>query len=173
VRSLSLLFFFLLALAAVPAVAGAQDPQVNAPPGNSGIDEYLETVPGAEGNRPARPGGVGNGPGKPGQPGSNGGGSRAVPPAVRRELERTAEGRKALALAESGAPSERAAGRTGAAGLQPSQAQDQAPGGGPLSAIAKSLTGSEGDGLGLGLPLLLLGSALTIGLLATLRRRRT
>lgn len=39
-----------LALAA-PA-AGAQ--AVNAPPGNSGVDEYLETVPGAGGGKPTR-----------------------------------------------------------------------------------------------------------------------
>lgn len=133
-RSLAL-FLSLLALAVMPAFAGAQDPQVNAPPGNSGIDEYLETVPNADGNRPARPGGGGNGPGRPG---SNGSGSRAVPPAVRRKLERTAEGRAALALAESGAPPERAAGRMAAVGRRPTPPQDQAPGDGALSAIAKS-----------------------------------
>lgn len=176
-RWLSLLLVCLLALAVAPTVAGARDPQVNAPPGTSGIDEYLETVPDAEGNRPASPGsGGGNGvgaPGRPGRPGSGGGGAATVPPGVRRELERTAEGRAALALAAAGAPPARP--RSGAstpAPARPLQARGQARGDGLLSAVAKSLTGSGSDGLGFGLPLLLVASVLAIGLLAAARRRR-
>jgi hypothetical protein len=45
----------LLALVlAFPAAARAQQGETNAPPGNSAIDEYVETVPSASGNRPAR-----------------------------------------------------------------------------------------------------------------------
>ena len=40
---------------ALPALAHAQAPQTNAPPGNSAVDEYLETVPGASGDARPRP----------------------------------------------------------------------------------------------------------------------
>ncbi len=173
-RSLWLLFLCLVSLAAIPALANAQggsapDPQVNAPPGTSGIDEYLETVPGADGNRPASPGGGSNGPGGPGRPG---GASSAVPPAVRAELERTAEGRKALALAETGASAQGSGGRNQSADSRTPEAQGEVRGDGFLSGVARSLTGSDRGGMGFGLPLLLVGSALTIGLMAALRRRR-
>jgi hypothetical protein len=46
----------LLALA-LPAAAGAQD----VPPGNSGIDQYRESIPGPGGNRPTGPGASGTG----------------------------------------------------------------------------------------------------------------
>ncbi|MDX6678103.1 MAG: hypothetical protein QOE31_2155, partial [Solirubrobacteraceae bacterium] len=46
-----------LLLIALPSAAFAQSPQTNAPPGNSAIDEYLETVPGATGNQRPRSGG--------------------------------------------------------------------------------------------------------------------
>lgn len=46
------LLLVLLAVLAVPARAGAQSGGgVNAPPGNSGVDQYLETIPDARGNR--------------------------------------------------------------------------------------------------------------------------
>ena len=81
-RALSLLVA--LALLAVPSAAIAQQPQTNAPPGNSAIDEYLETVPGATGNR------------RPTPPGS-GGGAATLPPAERARLERLGPDGKALA----------------------------------------------------------------------------
>ena len=50
-----------LVLLAMPSAAMAQGGQTNAPPGNSAIDEYLETVPGASGNRaPKAPGSAGD-----------------------------------------------------------------------------------------------------------------
>lgn len=59
------------------------------------------------------------GPGGPGRPGDSGGASSAVSPAVRAEFERTAEGRKALALAETGAPAQRSGGRNQSANSPP------------------------------------------------------
>ena len=50
-----------LALIAMPSAAIAQKTQTNAPPGNSAIDEYLETVPGATGNQRPRAPGAGGG----------------------------------------------------------------------------------------------------------------
>src|SRR5690349_18670425 len=47
-----------LILLALPSQATAQTQETNAPPGNSAIDEYLETVPNDRGNaRPRAPGG--------------------------------------------------------------------------------------------------------------------
>jgi hypothetical protein len=43
-----------VAVVALLAPAGASAQATNAPPGNSAIDEYLETVPSASGNRPPR-----------------------------------------------------------------------------------------------------------------------
>ncbi|MGI9098812.1 MAG: hypothetical protein ACR2H2_10040 [Solirubrobacteraceae bacterium] len=43
-----------LAVVALLAPAGASAQATNAPPGNSAIDEYLETVPSATGNQPPR-----------------------------------------------------------------------------------------------------------------------
>ena len=80
----------LVALAALalafPAASLAEPPQTNAPPGNSGIDEYLETVPGASGNKRPRP------------PGQGGAGS-SLSPALRARLERKGADGKALANA--------------------------------------------------------------------------
>ena len=50
-----------LVLIGLPSAASAQ---TNAPPGNSAIDEYLETVPGATGNQRPRTPGAGGGPSK-------------------------------------------------------------------------------------------------------------
>ena len=48
-RALGLLACLAVLVAAPPALAQGGD--TIAPPGNSAIDEYLETVPGADGNR--------------------------------------------------------------------------------------------------------------------------
>src|SRR4051794_20747023 len=63
---------------------------VHAPPGNSGVDEYFETVPGPGGNQ---------------APGAGHQGGSRLPAAVRRQLEgRGAEGKAALKLAGTAAP---------------------------------------------------------------------
>lgn len=86
----------LVALAlACPAASLAEPPQTNAPPGNSGIDEYLETVPGASGNKRPRP------------PGQGGAGS-SLSPALRARLERQGADGKALANAIDATSSGRA-----------------------------------------------------------------
>src|SRR3954452_19153689 len=126
--------------------------KVNAPPGNSGVDEYFETVPGSGGNTAP-----GHGPG---------GGSR-LSPSVRRELARGgAEGRAVLKLAESTSPpaSHREGRRIKPAG---SSARSGAPGGSPtgdpgshqrpsgvgqVHAVREALGGSDEGGMGLVLP---------------------
>src|SRR3954470_1588618 len=85
-------FVALVLLAPLPAAATAQAPQTNAPPGNSAIDEYLETVPSATGNERPRP------------PGSKGGPS-VLTPSQRAKLERLGPDGKALVAAvEATAP---------------------------------------------------------------------
>jgi hypothetical protein len=80
----------LLALALAPAsVAGAASV---APPGNSGVDEYQESVPSADGNRPS----------KDHPDGGSGGGLTA---AQKRKLDKLGpDGQAAAALADSTAP---------------------------------------------------------------------
>jgi hypothetical protein len=48
---LRLVLLLAVALFTFPAVAGAQ--HTTAPPGNSGVQEYVETVPSSDGDRPA------------------------------------------------------------------------------------------------------------------------
>lgn len=143
----------LVALAlALPAAAPAQAPQTNAPAGNSAIDEYLETVPGASGNA------------RPAQGASND--ASGLTPAERVRLEKAGPDGEALAdavdaTAPSATPSNRGSGE-----LDPS---GRAPAGEVLGTFAG---GDRGDGMGVALPAILLGASFAAILLVLLRRRR-
>lgn len=139
-----------LALLALPAAAPAQ---TNAPPGNSAIDEYLETVPSATGNQ------------RPRQPGTGDGGKSVLTPAQRRKLERLGPDGRALADAvEATAPP---AAKPGAA-----QTLDGSDGRSPFTAVLEAVTGSDGGGgMGFMLPVILLATLLGVIALAVLRRR--
>jgi len=77
-------------LALILAAPASAQKQI-APPGNGGVDEYLETVPGAGGNRPVDPNGRPN----------RGG----LTPSARRKLAALGkDGRAAAALAVASAP---------------------------------------------------------------------
>ena len=146
-----------LVLVAPPAAAIAQAAQTNAPPGNSAIDEYLETVPGATGNRSTRP------------PASGGGGSpsRTLTPAQRAELERLGADGKALAeVVEATSPARPTTTRKRE--TEPPTPQGRSP----LSEALDVATGQDGGGgMGVLLPAILVASLLAaIGLVA-LRRR--
>lgn len=52
-RRLATVVACLLMLLALPATAGAQEPARTVPPANAAIDQYLETLPTVEGDRPA------------------------------------------------------------------------------------------------------------------------
>src|SRR4051794_36884103 len=146
----------LLAALAAPAAAGAQGSV--APPGNSGVDEYLETIPTAGGAT------------KP--PGSHNGHNLSA--ATRRQLAaQGADGQAAAALAESTAPS-RAGHGTGTKIHQlPADEVREPSGSGIPAAIAKAVEGSGSGGMGIWLPILLIASALAIGAAAVARRRST
>src|SRR3954447_1890110 len=93
----------LLALAA-PAAAGAQA----VPPGNSGVDQYQESIPGAGGNRPTGPSaGAGNASG----PGNSSGGAVSegqsrIAPSTAKQLDKFGpDGKATAAIAGATAPS--------------------------------------------------------------------
>lgn len=139
-----------LALLAVPPGAAAQ---TNAPPGNSAIDEYLETVPGATGNQ------------RPRQPGTGGEGT-ILTPAERKRLEALGPDGKALADAvDATAP---------APAAKPGRKIDidAAQGRSPIIAVFEAATGQDGGGgMGFMLPVILLASLLGVIALVVLRRR--
>jgi hypothetical protein len=139
----------LLAFAAVPGLAAAQD--------NSAIDEYTENVPGAGGDRPSR--GVDGGSG--GESGST------LPPASSGALaSEGADGAAAAALAQATAPAREPGGST---------ARDREGAGGGLPSVGDIVAwvggGSDSDGLGIVLPIIL-GSVLVAAVLFLLARRR-
>jgi hypothetical protein len=139
----------------------AQEDQVVAPPGNSGIQEYLEIVPAAGGDRPA-----------------GGGGQAArtrLDAKTAKALRRLGpDGRAAAALAAAGAPGDaRGAGGAQALGSSAPSGSVATDDGGRAGAVVSALAG--GGGMGLAFPLLLLGTfAAALGLLAIRRvtRRR-
>ena len=146
---------------ALPALAHAQAPQTNAPPGNSAVDEYLETVPGASGNHARR---------------------RARPAATAREQRRQRALRRPSARGWSGS------GRTARRSPTPSMprlrsrprkqtaaAQARHPrgtGGSPARELLDAVGGDDGGGgMGLVLPGILIAALLAAITLVLLRRR--
>jgi|GEM_PF-3270695 len=146
-----------LVLLFTPVGALAQAPQTNAPAGNSAIDEYLETVPGATGNqRPRSP-----------AAGGTSGADSVLTAAQRARLEKLGRDGKALADAvESTSPPS----TTSAKGTaQPATTDGRSP----LSQVLGAATGEDGSGGGMGalLPGILLASLLGAILLVVVRRR--
>jgi hypothetical protein len=140
-----------------------------APPGNSGVDQYFETVPGSSCNHSS------GGPG--------GGHNGSLPPGTSKQLaSQGAVGQAVQRLVtSSGTSASSGAGTSGArtprgTGTHAAQSGSGTPvsgsGRGPLSAILHPvLTGSSSGGIGVLLPVLLVG-ALAGALVATVVRRR-
>jgi len=135
----------------MPAAAVAQE--TNAPPGNSAIDEYLETVPSASGNTVPRPPAAG-------------GGDSTLTPAQRARLERLGEDGRTLANVVEATSPRKPKEQTPLAG---DAGVPDATGRSPLGEVL-SVAGGEG-GMGVFLPAILLGSLLTAIALVVLRRR--
>ena len=152
-----------LALAAVVFLAAAPQASAqarNAPPGNSGIDEYLETVPAADGNRPT---------------GSNTAKPRPLPSAALREARGSGrEGAELAAVARATAPPAEAAPPARRRSAEPVRATDPEPAAtpvrSPLSAATDAVGGAGPGGMGPVLPALLI--ATTLGAVAVILRRR-
>lgn len=148
----------------LPSAAEAQ--QTTAPPGNSGIDQYVETVPGATGNR---------------RPERKPGGTRGLTGETRRALEAQGEdGARAADLAAASAPETpasspakggggKASGPDAATPLVRAEGSSRSP----VEAVVEAVAGGGGEsGMGPILPILLaLMLASMIG--AALLRRRS
>jgi hypothetical protein len=136
----------------VPAAAVAQGARTNAPPGNSAIDEYLETVPGATGNAVPRPPVAGAG---------------TLSAAQRARLEQHgADGRTLANIVESTSVVPRK--------QRPAKSEATPPDAKGRSPLTAALGVAEGDGdggMGLLLPAILLASLLAVIALVLLRRR--
>ena len=132
-----------------PAMAQAQAPQTNAPPGNSAVDEYLETVPGASGNQRPR---------TPAQ-----GGSGVLTPAERDRLERLGADGKTLADAvEATAPP----------ATKSSQDNLDVAGNSPARELLEAVAGDDdGGGMGFILPAIMVTALLAAIMFMLLRRR--
>jgi hypothetical protein len=144
----------LLAMA-LPAAAGAQD----VPSGNSGIDQYRESIPAVGGNKPTGPnssgGGSASGTGSASGSGTAPGGAQVSP-----------EG--AQSLEKRGPEAEDAAAAAAATDPNASQSQGDFASAAPTSGDS----GDSGPGMGVVLPIIIalaLAGALTF---AVLRRRR-
>lgn len=157
---------------ALAAPAAAQQPDAIAPPGNAAIDEYLETVPGADGNRRvdrSRSGGLGA--------------------SERRALEQLGpDGRLAAEVLSASVASDPGARRASRSpGTQRSsegdggvaaRAESLAAAGEGKSGVAAMLDGvlaggaGDGPGMGLLLPVVLLGALVLFVLGRVLRGRR-
>jgi hypothetical protein len=165
------LFLALAALIAFPPYASA----VEEP--NSGIDQYLESVPGAGDDRPGNKGGTGSG--------GRGSGGSGLSPEARNALE--ARGPIGAALADladttplpATAPSGGGDGDA-AAGDRSGQGQgdEAAPAvtaaseeGSGLANVLDALFGGLGGGMGIALPIILVGGVCAAALLFARRRR--
>jgi hypothetical protein len=176
----------LLALAATPALARHHRHRPLAPPGNSGINQYVESYPTASGNQPTNrvhrhngshgsgpTAGAGGGGGGGGGTGGGGGVSNATASAL---AAQGPSGAAAASLAQATAPSHPRVHRQPVAGPRVIQGNPVAAVGGSPSAassIFKALTGSStSGGLGLLLPVLLIIALVGAAGLAVLRHRR-
>ncbi len=152
-RKTAILALLVALFVACPAAAQ----QTNAPPGNSAVDEYLETVPSATGSsRPRTPGSGGT---------SNGG----LTAAQRTQLERRGPDGKALADAIDATSPDRS---TGAGSTSSTGSVSSAEGRSPISEVFDVAAGRDGGaGMGVLLPAILLASLLGFVALVVMRRR--
>jgi hypothetical protein len=147
-----------------------------APPGNSGVSQYFETIPGANCNQSP-----------PGSSGGHGGHGGALPASTSHQLSKAGATGKAVEnlVASTGPGSGAGAGAgnagkarsSGSGGTTPgarSKAALSAGGGSnPVSGLLHPIvTGSTPGGIGILLPLVLLGAVLLIAAGALLRRHR-
>lgn len=159
----------LVVLCATATGAAAQSPSEN-----SGIDQYTENVPAADGDKPSDES-LGGGP----SDGGSGDREGPLPPAVADELQAAGPaGQAAAALAEATAPrtrTESESGRradaesgSGATGLG-----SAASGGGGVGSTLDRIAGgsSESGGMGIALPIILGASLVAAALYGVSRRK--
>ena len=150
----------------LPAAASARLRTI-APPGDSAVSQYVESVPTAKGKSPTSS--LGDQPG-------------ALTPSQSQALDRAGpDGRTLAAVVDATSPpasgahrsgSHEASSGSGAGGTFPSGAISGKGARSPVSSVLAAATGS-GGGMGLLLPVLMAAAALGVAVLALLRRRRT
>lgn len=168
-RSLPLLLVFACFIA-IPGTVLAQE----LPPDESGIDQYVESVPGAGGDRTSEPDG--------GSGGGSGGGSALTPQVSNALEERGATGAAVSDLAKATGPDadgDGGGGQSGRAhgGSAPGDkaltgvalASDQGSG---TAGVVSAVFGGAGGGMGVALPIILAGGLLA-ALLSLRGRGRT
>lgn len=162
-RHAAILLSFLLLAAGAP-VAGAAT--TVAPPGQSAIDEYLETIPSDGGNTAA-----GGSAGKP-TPAAGVRSTAVVPARTLLALRsRGADGRAAASLAVAAAPPPAARRGLGSSAPGVIAVKGERAGGGALSTLTSAVTGTKGGGSGALLPILLILIVLAGVGVGVLRRR--
>ena len=146
-----------------------------APPGNSEVNQYAETLPGGGGQNTVNPPGSGpaGGGGGGGNGGGQSGGAPVIPPQTQRQLNRLGpDGRAAAAIAEANAPQLPPGVRAqGAGGGNAGGGQGAGKGDNVVGAVTGALTGSDQGGMGAFLPIALFGIA-GLGIGYALARRR-
>jgi hypothetical protein len=165
---------------ALPAAASARGCTHSiAPPGNSGVNQYVETVPTAGGGCPTstiHSGGTHGGAVSPGTThalsslGANGRGAAAFADATGTVRARTSQVRASQKHKGSSSHSQTTLG--GPSGGSGGSGGNSGSGGSPASAVIKTLSGSGGGGgLGVLLPIILAAVAVAAAGLAVTRRR--
>jgi hypothetical protein len=140
VRACFVVSLIALLVAALPA-GTASAKTGKAPPGQSGVDEYVESLPSSDGSTGS-------------DTGSGGGSRRGLSPAAARRLAQQGPDGKAVAAltaATGSAPRHRPAEPGGAADRDVASGGDQ----GFISGIASALTGGSSGGMGIALPIIL------------------
>jgi hypothetical protein len=157
--AITLLLMLLLPSAALAA------PHTNAPPGNSGVDEYLEAIPNPTGSQPAR------------HLSQQGGSASTLPHAVAQKLNALgADGRAVAGLVAATAPkqtSEQPSASTSTGQPTGSAAPQTAPPSGGAPAIGKAAADTVDGGGGLGLLLPIAIGAILLGAIAARLFRRS
>jgi hypothetical protein len=166
-------FLAVLGASALPAGAAAA---TYAPPGNAGIQQYLDPLPAAGGDVAA--------PGSSSAPAGTGAGENgSLPAGLRHRLARQGAAGAAVARliaanpVASSRPTGRASGRgsgssTGSAGMLAPLPLTAAPRGGLSQLLDAAVTGTGAGGVGILLPLVLV-AALGVVSAGVVRRRRT
>lgn len=163
----------------LPAAALAKNKGV-APPGNSGVNQYVEDLPTLSGGKPTHsvavaPVGSGGSGGSGGSQGSGGSGASAgtappastspVPRSVSKSLNHHGQaGKQAAALAAGTAAASQELNTGHRVKVEPASATGQ---------LLGALTGSSGSGLGSLLPVILIVSLLVLSGVGLFKRRRT
>lgn len=154
----------LLCFLTVPGPAFAQGLEGNAPPGNSAVDQYVETIPTATGNRRSS---GGDRPARARLPGS-----------TASALGRQSLGQELVYFAEvTGVPrvrndrEESSPTSRSEEAVQLGRPEEGKGGGKAITALERSLVGSDGAGGGMGIALpIILGAIALAGMVAALRR---